>query len=54
MSVFYLARGNFDDANADDDAEDIGVFSFDELDDLDIAFDHRMILSEVKDYLENN
>lgn len=54
VSVFYLARGNFDDANADDDAEDIGVFSFDELDDLDIAFDHRMILSEVKDYLENN
>jgi 8-oxo-dGTP diphosphatase len=54
VSVFYLAHGNFDDANADDDAEDIGVFSFDELDDLDIAFDHRMILSEVKDYLENN
>ena len=42
----------FQDVN--DDAEDIGVFSFDELDDLDIAFDHRMILSEVKDYLENN
>ena len=53
VSVFYLARGNFDDAKADDDAKDIGVYSFDDLNDLNIAFDHRMILDEVKEYLEN-
>ncbi len=54
VSVFYLAHGNFDDAKADDDAKDIGVFSFDKLEDLKIAFDHKDILDEVKKYLENN
>ena len=54
VSVVYLARGNFDDAKADDDAKDIGVYSFDDLADLDIAFDHDMILSEIKDYLDEN
>ena len=54
VSVFYLAHGNFGDAKADDDAKDIGVFSFDELEDLDLAFDHRVILNEVKEYLEKN
>ena len=53
VSVVYLAHGNFDDANADDDAEDIGIYSFDDLKDLDLAFDHKIILTEVKDYLEN-
>ena len=54
VSVVYLARGNFDDAKADDDAKDIGVYSFDDLAYLDIAFDHDMILSEIKDYLDEN
>ena len=55
VSIVYLAHGNFDDAKADDDAKDIGVFSFDDLDeDLDIAFDHRDILNEIKEYLEND
>lgn len=54
VSVFYLAHGNFDDAKADDDAGDIGVFSFDDLKGLDLAFDHRMILEEVKDYFEKD
>lgn len=54
VSIVYLARGNFDDAKADDDAKDIGVFSFDDLEKLDIAFDHMNILNEVKEYLENN
>ena len=53
VSVFYLAHGNFDDAKADDDAKDIAVFSFDDLEGKRIAFDHREILNEVKEYLEN-
>lgn len=53
VSVFYLARGNMDDAKAEDDAKDIGIFSFEDLDNLDLAFDHRMILNEVKDYLSD-
>lgn len=53
VSVTYLARGNFDDANADDDAKDIGVYSFDDLDGLNIAFDHMTILNDAKKHLEN-
>ena len=52
-SVFYLAHGNFDDAKADDDAKDIAVFSFDDLEGKRIAFDHGKILNEVKKYLGN-
>ena len=54
VSVCYLAQGNFDDADADDDAKDIGVFSFDDLEDHNLAFDHKDILDEIKDCLENN
>ena len=54
VSVCYLARGNFDDAKADDDAKDIGVFSFDKLDDEKLAFDHKDILDDAKKYLEEN
>ena len=54
VSVFYLAHGNFDDRKADDDAKDIGVFTFDDLEGRNIAFDHKKILDEVKEYLENN
>lgn len=54
VSVCYLAHGNFDDAKADDDAKDIGVFSFDCLDDGKLAFDHKKILDDAKKYLEEN
>ncbi len=53
VSVTYLARGNFDDANEDDDAKDIGVYSFDDLKKLNIAFDHMTILNDAKNYLDN-
>ncbi|MBR5503604.1 MAG: NUDIX hydrolase [Methanobrevibacter sp.] len=53
VSVFYLAHGDMNDAKADDDAKDIGIYSFDDLDNLDLAFDHRMILNQVKEYFEN-
>ena len=52
VSVVYLAHGNFDDRKADDDAKDIGVYSFDDLKDLKLAFDHGIILSDIKKYLE--
>lgn len=52
VSVFYLAHGDMNDAKADDDAKDIGIFSFDDLDNLDLAFDHRMILNQVKEYFD--
>lgn len=54
VSIVYLARGNFDDAKADDDAKDIGVFSFDDLKEDDIAFDHMTILNDIKKFLEKD
>ena len=53
VSVTYLARGNFDDAKADDDAKDIRICSFDKLKEDKIAFDHMTILNDAKNYLEN-
>ena len=53
VSVTYLACGNFDDANADDDAKDIRICSFDKLKEDKIAFDHMTILNDAKNYLEN-
>ena len=52
VSIVYLAHGNFDDAKADDDAKDIGVFSFDVLEKEKLAFDHAKILTEIKNSLE--
>ena len=54
VSIIYLAHGNFDDAKADDDAKDIGVFSFDVLKEMKLAFDHETILSDIKKHLEEN
>ena len=54
VSIVYLAHGNFDDAKADDDAKDIGVFSFDVLKERKLAFDHETILSDIKKHLEEN
>ena len=54
VSIVYLARGNFDDAKADDDAKDIGVFSFDVLKEEKLAFDHETILSDIKKFLEKD
>lgn len=54
VSIIYLAHGNFDDAKADDDAKDIGVFSFDVLKERKLAFDHESILTDIKKHLEEN
>ncbi|MDD6048941.1 MAG: NUDIX hydrolase [Methanobrevibacter ruminantium] len=54
VSIIYLAHGNFDDAKADDDAKDIGVFSFDVLEERKLAFDHESILTDIKKHLEEN
>ncbi len=54
VSICYLAKGNFDDAKAADDAKDIGVFSFDCIKEKRLAFDHETILNDIKKYLEEN
>ena len=46
VTVAYTAKGDFTTKNADSDAKDIGIFSYDDLKDLEIAFDHRKIIDD--------
>lgn len=46
VSIAYTAVGNFDDAKASDDAADISIFTFDDIDNIDLAFDHEKIVKE--------
>ena len=46
VTVAYTARGDFSSKRADSDAKDIGIFSKDEIDEIDIAFDHRQIIED--------
>ena len=45
VTVVYAAKGDFNTKKADSDAKDIGIFSKDELDTLEIAFDHKKIIT---------
>ena len=36
---------------ADDDAKEIKIFSFEDLRNIDLAFDHKQILHDIFDYL---
>lgn len=47
VTVVFLAKGNFDDRKADDDAEDIDIFSFEDLKNIDLAFDHGEIIKDI-------
>lgn len=53
ISVVYTAKGNFDDRNADDDAIDIGIFSDDEINEIDLAFDHKKIIKDCLNKAKN-
>ena len=46
VTVAYIAKGDFQDRKADDDACDIAIFSVDELDEIDVAFDHEKIIRD--------
>ena len=50
VTVVYIAKGDFKDRKASSDACEIGIFSEDMLDKIDIAFDHAKI---IKDCLTN-
>ena len=45
VTVVYTAKGDFNTKKADSDAKDIGIFSKDELDTLELAFDHKKIIT---------
>lgn len=46
VTVAYTAKGDFKTRAADSDAKDIGVFTQDDLENLEIAFDHRKIIKD--------
>jgi 8-oxo-dGTP diphosphatase len=46
VTVAYTAKGDFNLKKADSDAKEIGIFSLDEIDEIDIAFDHRQIIND--------
>lgn len=46
ITVAYIAKGDFNTKKADSDAKDIGIFNEDELDKIDIAFDHAQIIRD--------
>ena len=46
VTVAYIAKGDFTTKKADSDAKDIDVFKVDELDSINIAFDHKKIIEE--------
>ena len=46
VTVAYTAKGDLTTRKADSDAKEIGIFSHDEISDIDIAFDHRQIIND--------
>ena len=46
ITVAYIAKGDFTHKRADDDACDIGIFSQEKLNDINIAFDHTKIIND--------
>ncbi len=53
VTVVYLAKGDLSQMKADDDAKEIEIFSFKDLNLIDLAFDHDDILNDIKNYLES-
>ncbi|MDD2644390.1 MAG: NUDIX hydrolase [Methanobacteriaceae archaeon] len=51
ITVVYLAEGDMNMRCADDDAKEIKIFSFEDLRNIDLAFDHKQILHDIFDYL---
>ena len=46
VTVVYTAKGNIKDMKANSDASEIGIFSCENLDEINIAFDHEEIIND--------
>ena len=46
VTVAYTAKGDFESKRADSDAKEIGIFNADELDEINLAFDHEQIIKD--------
>ena len=46
VTVAYIAKGDISNMKADSDAKEIGIFSLEKLDEINIAFDHAKIIKD--------
>ncbi len=46
ITIAYTAKGDFKKAKANDDAIDISIFNSQDLDNIDLAFDHQQIIND--------
>ena len=46
ITVAFTAKGNMDERKADSDAKEIAIFSPENLDEIEIAFDHEEIIKD--------
>ncbi len=46
VTVAYIAKGDMSNMKAESDAKEIGIFSFEKLDEINIAFDHGKIIKD--------
>ena len=46
VTVAYTARGDLSSKNAESDAKDIDIFNADNLDEINLAFDHEQIIKD--------
>lgn len=46
ITIAYIAKGNINNRKADSDAKEIGVFSCEKLNEINIAFDHEKIIKD--------
>lgn len=53
ITIAYTAKGDFSTRKADDDAADIDIFSPEELDEINIAFDHEQIIKDCLNKAKN-
>lgn len=53
ITIVYLATGNLNNLRPGDDAEDGDLYYFDEINSLNLAFDHEKILNDVESFLKN-
>lgn len=51
VSVVYIGKGNINNAKASSDAEDISIFSFNDLKTIRLAFDHRKIIQDAMNFV---
>jgi 8-oxo-dGTP diphosphatase len=47
VTIVYLAKGDFKNLKANDDAKDANIFTKNDLSSLNLAFDHEIILNDI-------